>query len=132
MTTAAPATGTTMEVRRIQPDHLDLCHDPSLMDACARNPPATGQDVPEPGPSPVGTGGSTDTGDITRAMPAIHPAIGVPGAQGMPHTRQFAEEVSGAAGDEAALDGAPAMAWTGLDLAADPQWRTRCVASRHG
>ncbi|MFF1586799.1 hypothetical protein ACFVY0_01625 [Streptomyces sp. NPDC058286] len=40
---------------------------------------------------------------------------------------QFAEEVSGAAGDEAV-----AMVWTGVDLAADPQWRTRCVASRHG
>ncbi|MFF1395038.1 hypothetical protein ACFVZD_14625 [Streptomyces sp. NPDC058287] len=45
---------------------------------------------------------------------------------------QFAEEVSGAAGDEAVLDGALAMAWTGVDLAADPQWRTRCAASRHG
>ncbi|MFE5023833.1 hypothetical protein ACFRAO_11080 [Streptomyces sp. NPDC056656] len=41
-------------------------------------------------------------------------------------------EVSGSAGDEAVLDGAPAMAWTGLDLAAAPQWRTRCVDSRRG
>ncbi|MGW6144995.1 hypothetical protein ACWFRM_18260 [Streptomyces sp. NPDC055144] len=65
-------------------------------------------------------------------MPAIHPAIGVLGAQRMPHTRRFAEEVFGADGDEAVLDGAPAMARSGLDLAADPQWRTRCVASRHG
>lgn len=76
--------------------------------------------------------GSTDMGNITHAMSLSHPAIGVPGAQGMPHTRQFAEEVSGAAGDEMVLDGALAMAWTGLDLAADPQWRTRCAASRHG
>ncbi|MGW6399734.1 hypothetical protein [Streptomyces sp. NPDC055134] len=65
-------------------------------------------------------------------MPAIHPTIGVLGVQGMPHTRQFAEEVSGPGGDEAVPDGAPAMAWTGLDLAADPQWRMRCVTSRHG
>ncbi|MFB6851555.1 MULTISPECIES: hypothetical protein [unclassified Streptomyces] len=76
--------------------------------------------------------GSTDMGNITHAMSLSHPAIGVPGTQGMPHTRQFAEEVSGAAGDEMVLDGALAMAWTGLDLAADPQWRTRCAASRHG
>ncbi|MFF1357786.1 M20 family metallopeptidase [Streptomyces sp. NPDC058297] len=129
---AALATGTTMEVRRIQPDYLDLCHDPSLMDAYARNLRATGREVPEPGPSPVGTGGSTDMGNITHAMPAIHPAIGVLGAQGMPHTRQFAEEVSGSGADETVLDGALAMAWTGLDLAAAPQWRSRCVASRHG
>ncbi|MFB7708578.1 hypothetical protein [Streptomyces sp. NPDC056105] len=73
-----------------------------------------------------------DMGDITHAMPLSHPAIGVPGAQGMPHTRRFAEEVSGAAGDEAVLGSVLAMAWTGLDPAADPRWRTRRAASRHG
>ncbi|WP_329578441.1 hypothetical protein [Streptomyces sp. NBC_01361] len=119
-------------MRHIQPDHLHLCHDSSLMDAHARNLRATGREVPEPGPSPLGMGGSADRGNITHAMPASHPAIGVLGAQGMPCTRQFAEEVSGSAGDEALLDGALAMARTGLDLAVDPQWRTRCVASRRG
>ncbi|MEU6660031.1 M20 family metallopeptidase [Streptomyces sp. NPDC046821] len=128
---AALATGTTMEVRRIQPDYLDLCHDPSLMDAYARNLRATGREV-TPGQNAVGTGGSTDMGNVTHVMPAIHPMLGVLGAQGMPHTRQFAEEVSGAAGDAAVLDGALAMAWTGLDLAADPQWRSRCVTARLG
>ncbi|MFD3474703.1 hypothetical protein [Streptomyces sp. NPDC058695] len=125
-------TDAVSEARRVQPDHLHLCHDPSPMDACARNPRATGREVPEPGPSPVGTGGSTDLGNLTHAMPAIHPAIGVMGAQGMPRPRQFAEEVSGPAGDEAVLDGALAMVRTGLGLAIAPQWRTRCVASRRG
>ncbi|PJN10342.1 hypothetical protein CG723_18375 [Streptomyces sp. CB01635] len=102
------------------------------MDAYARNLRATGREVPEPGPSPVGTGGSTDRGNLTHALPAIHPAIGVLGAQDMPRTPQFAEEVSGSAGDEAVLDGALAMVRTGLDLAIAPERRTRCVASRQG
>lgn len=130
---AQTVTYAVSEVRRIQPHHLDLCHDPSLMGARARNLRATGREVPEPGcPSPVGTGGSTGMGNITHARPASHPTVGVLGAQGMPCTRQFAEEVSGSAGDEAVLDGALATARTGLDLAIDPQWRTRCVASRRG
>ncbi|WP_326777594.1 hypothetical protein [Streptomyces sp. NBC_01445] len=109
------------EVHRVQPDHLHLCHGPSLMAAYARNLRATGREVPEPGPSPVGTDGFTDMGDLTHALPAINPAIGVLGAQGMPRSRQFAEEVSGSAGDEAVLDGALTMARTGLGLAIAPQ-----------
>ncbi|MER7394527.1 amidohydrolase [Streptomyces sp. NPDC000151] len=127
---AALATGTTMEVRPIQPDYLDLRHDAALMAAYARNLGAAGREVPEPGTVPQSTGGSTDMGNITHALPAIHPAIGVLGSQGMPHTRQFAEETAGPAADEAVLDGALAMAWTGLDLAADAQWRAECVAGR--
>ncbi|MFJ8375371.1 M20 family metallopeptidase [Streptomyces sp. NPDC094461] len=129
---AALATGTTVEVRPIQPDYLDLRQDAALMASYARNLRATGREVPEPGPVPQGTGGSTDMGNVTRAMPAIHPGLGVLGALGMPHTRQFAEEVASSAGDDAVLDGALAMAWTGLDLASDATWRASCVTARHG
>ncbi|MFE3942067.1 M20 family metallopeptidase [Streptomyces sp. NPDC059118] len=129
---AALATGTTMEARPIQPDYLDLRQDAALMASYARNLRATGREVPEPGPVPQGTGGSTDMGNVTRAMPAIHPGLGVLGALGMPHTRRFAEEAASPAGDDAVLDGALAMAWTGLDLASDATWRVRCVTARHG
>ncbi|MER5502067.1 M20 family metallopeptidase [Streptomyces sp. NPDC002561] len=129
---AALATGTTVAVRQIQPDYLDLRHDPALMASYARNLRATGREVPEPGPVPQGTGGSTDMGNVTHALPAIHPGLGVLGAGGMPHTRQFAEETASPAADDAVLDGALAMAWTGLDLASDTEWRARCVTARHG
>lgn len=127
---AALATGTTMDIRPIQPDYLDLRHDPDLMESYARNLRAAGREVPEPGPVPRSSGGSTDMGNITYAMPAIHPALAVLGAQGKPHTRQFAEETASPAADDAVLDGALAMAWTGLDVAADAEWRARCVAER--
>ncbi|MEU2671997.1 amidohydrolase [Streptomyces sp. NPDC007164] len=129
---AALATGTTVDVRQIQPDYLDLRHDPALMTSYARNLRATGRVVPEPGPVPQGTGGSTDMGNVTHALPAIHPGLGVLGARGMPHTRQFAEETASPAADDAVVDGALAMAWTGLDLASDTEWRARCVTARHG
>ncbi|MFG3527179.1 amidohydrolase [Streptomyces sp. NPDC047917] len=129
---AALATGTTVAVRQIQPDYLDLRHDPALMASYAGNLRATGREVPEPGPVPQGTGGSTDMGNVTHALPAIHPGLGVLGAGGMPHTRQFAEETASPAADDAVLDGALAMAWTGLDLASDAEWRARCVTARHG
>ncbi|MFD7624186.1 peptidase dimerization domain-containing protein, partial [Streptomyces sp. NPDC059802] len=127
---AALATGTTMEMRPIQPDYLDLRQDAALMAAYARNLRATGREVPEPGPVPQGTGGSTDMGNVTHALPAVHPGLGVLGARGMPHTRQFAEEAASPAGDDAVLDGALAMAWTGLALATAAAWRPRCVSAR--
>ncbi|MDI3388429.1 amidohydrolase [Streptomyces sp. B-S-A8] len=127
---AALATRTTLDVRPVQPDYLELRHDPALMAAYARNLRATGRDVPEPGPVPHGTGASTDMGNVTHALPAIHPGLGIDGAQGTPHTRTFAEDAASPAADEAALTGALAMAWTGLDLAADPDWRARALAVR--
>ncbi|NBE53636.1 amidohydrolase [Streptomyces boluensis] len=127
---AALATGTTLDIRRIQPDYLELRHDTELMASYARNLRALGREVPEPGPVPRGTGASTDMGNVTHALPAIHPALGILGAQGTPHTREFAAETATPAADEAALAGALALAWTGLDLAADPEWRTRSLAAR--
>ncbi|MDI3419193.1 M20 family metallopeptidase [Streptomyces luteolus] len=127
---AALATGTTLDVRPTQPDYVELRHDPALMQAYARNLRAAGRDVPEPGPVPRGLGASTDMGNVAQALPAIHPGIGIDGAQGTPHTRQFAVDAASPAADEAALTGALAMAWTGLDLAADPDWRARALAAR--
>ena len=126
---AALATGTTLDVRPTAPDYADLRHDGWLMDTYRHNITATGR---TPLPQPAGTKpkASTDMGNVTHALPAIHPIIGVLGATGLPHTRDFAAETNTPAADQAVIDGAKAMAWTGIDLALHPERRTAYIA-RH-
>lgn len=130
---AALATGTTMEVRPSSPDYADLRHDAWLMDAYRRNITETGR-TPIVIPPSVKPLASTDMGNVTHALPAIHPSVGVRGAHAMPHTREFAAETNTPAADDAVIDAAKALAWTGIDLAREPAQRAAYLgkqAERH-
>jgi amidohydrolase len=64
--------------------------------------------------------GSTDCGNVSQALPTIHPYIrispdGVPG-----HSREFAEWAKSPLARAGMLAGAKALALTALDLVADP------------
>ncbi|MEC4020677.1 amidohydrolase [Streptomyces sp. H27-D2] len=120
---AAVATGCEVAFRPTQPDYLDLRNDPWLMGRYAEGLRSTGRTLPEPPAEPRRLGASTDMGNVTHALPSIHPGIGILGAEGAPHTREFAQWTATAAADDAVLAAARAMAWAGLDLAADPERR---------
>lgn len=68
-------------------------------------------------------GGSTDMGNLSHAVPSIHPMIAVLGATGVPHTIEFAADAGSLAGEQAALEGARGLAWTAIDAAANPESR---------
>ncbi|MEV0264427.1 amidohydrolase [Streptomyces sp. NPDC050617] len=125
---AAIATGCSVSFRPTQPDYLDLRNDPWLMDAYAEGLRAAGRTLPPS--APVRLGASTDMGNVTHALPAIHPSIGILGAEGSPHTREFARSTVGAAADDAVLAAARAMAWTGVAVAADAERRAHYLSVR--
>ncbi|MEU7042480.1 amidohydrolase [Streptomyces varsoviensis] len=127
---AAIATGCSVEIRPTQPDYLDLRNDPWLMAAYAEGLRAAGRTVAEPPAQPVRLGASTDMGNVTQALPAIHPSIGILGAEGWPHTPEFARWTVGAAADDAVLAAARAMAWTGVAVAADAERRAHYLSVR--
>ncbi|MFT2014733.1 amidohydrolase [Streptomyces sp. 796.1] len=127
---AALATGCTVTIEPTQPDYLDLCNDGWLMARYADGLRAAGRTPAEPAGPPRRIGASTDMGNVTRALPAIHPHVGIEGAECTPHTREFAEWTGGAAADAAALAAARAMAWAGVALAADDQRRAHYLALR--
>ena len=56
-------------------------------------------------------------------MPAIHPSIVVRGAESGPHTPGFAAAAASSGGDDAAIDGATALALTVAEVASDPDAR---------
>ena len=59
---------------------------------------------------------STDMGNVSQIVPAIHPYIGV-GGDASNHQPEFAEACVGRAAEQALRDGATALAWTALDVA---------------
>ncbi|KAF4407288.1 M20 family metallopeptidase [Streptomyces lycii] len=129
---AAVATGCEVSFRPTQPDYLDLRNDAWLMGAYEDGLRAVGREIPARPAEPRRLGASTDMGNVTQALPAIHPGIGILGAQGSPHTREFADWTGTAAADDAVLAAARAMAHAGVALAADPERRAHYRALRSG
>lgn len=60
--------------------------------------------------------GSMDIGNISNAVPAIHPYLTIEGGPKMLHTKEFAAAAGEAWGDQLAILGAQALALTGLQL----------------
>ena len=72
---------------------------------------------------------STDMGNVSQRISAIHPYIGIDSLPAVNHQPEFAEAAISAAADRAALDGACALALTLLDSAIDPATRQRLLGS---
>lgn len=105
--------------------HLD--HDLELAAAYQQNAERLGRRFPTPGgPSPA-TPVSTDMGNVSLALPSIHPAIGIESLPAVNHQPEFTEACATPAADQALYDGAVAMAWTMLDMAETPSLRARLL-----
>lgn len=72
---------------------------------------------------------STDMGNVSQRIPAIHPYVGIDSLPAVNHQREFAAAAISAAADKAAVDGARALALTLLDAAADAATRRRLLES---
>ncbi|MBB5933560.1 amidohydrolase [Streptomyces zagrosensis] len=128
---AALATGCAVAIEPTQPDYLDVRNDAWLMARYADGlREAAGRSVPEPAGEPRRLGASTDMGNVSHALPAIHPHLGIIGSHGTPHTREFADWTGGEAADDAVLAAARAMAWAGIALATDEERRAHYLALR--
>jgi metal-dependent amidase/aminoacylase/carboxypeptidase family protein len=76
--------------------------------------------------------GSTDMGNVSLALPSIHPTIGIDALPAVNHQPEFTAKCATPAADQAVVDGAVAMAWTAIDAAADPALRERLLARPGG
>ncbi|MBG0567107.1 amidohydrolase [Actinoplanes aureus] len=125
----ALATGATVGFRRTEPDYLDLRNDPWLIERYASHLPGFGRTAAH---LPPGSGSaSTDMGNISHALPAIHPMIAMHGVAAMPHTHEFAAYAVTPAAGESLVHAAKLLARTGLDLARDPGRRAEYVDRHH-
>ena len=114
----ATASGCTMSHRWNDPPFLDMIDNAPLLDLYCANAFEVGRVVAEPNPMSV-VAGSTDMGNVSYVVPAIHPMIKVAPAGCSIHTPDFAIHARSEAGDRAVIDGALSMALTMVDLWAD-------------
>ena len=73
-------------------------------------------------------GGSTDMANISLALPAIHPMLGIDSLPAVNHQPEFTAACITPAADKALMDGAVGMAWTTIDLATSDVERERLIS----
>ncbi len=118
---AATATGCSYSVTPVDPVYEPLIQYPFLADRFDAALEHRGRVI-----TPIHRaqgGGSTDMGNVSQVVPAIHPIIGVMGSTSAPHTADFARDAVTPAADDAIVDGAYALAAAVVDLATDPDAR---------
>jgi amidohydrolase len=69
--------------------------------------------------------GSTDMGNVSQVVPGIHPAVAIAPWDVPIHTEEFREYAKSDAGHAGLIDGAKALAMTGIDVLLDPGLRKR-------
>ena len=113
---AAGVVGATYKIWSNEPGNMDMVTNETLSDVFNRYYEEAGGGVMPKG----GSGGSTDMGDVSHVVPAIHPWIGLDCPELNLHSKEFADATITPAGDRAVELGARALALTGLDVLTDP------------
>lgn len=121
----ALATGASLEIAEDHEPYAEMHHDRELAAVYRRNAEALGRDFDE---RPDRGAGSTDMGNVSLALPSIHPTIGIDALPAVNHQPEFTAKCVTPAADRAVVDGAVAMAWTAIDATADERLRARLLA----
>jgi amidohydrolase len=122
----ALATGASLQLSEDHEPYAEMHHDHDLSALYRRNAEALGRSFPV-----VDRGaGSTDMGNVSLALPSIHPTIGIDALPAVNHQPEFTAKCATPSADQAVVDGAVAMAWTAIDAAADGPLRSRLLARR--
>jgi amidohydrolase len=120
----ALATGATLDVLPRHEPYAEMHHDSDIAAAYRRNAESLGRTF---GPFDPRATASTDMGNVSLAMPSIHPGIGIDSLPAINHQPEFAAHCVTPAADHALRDGALALAWTAIDCATDQAIRTRLL-----
>ncbi|MGW4591395.1 M20 family metallopeptidase [Amycolatopsis thermoflava] len=122
----AIASGTTVEYTSLPSIYREFRHDPDLASVFEENAKAIGRTFPD---YPDKMFGSTDMGNVSLRIPAIHPMLSfdLPPEDGN-HTAAFAVAAGGPEGDRFVRDAGLAMALTIADVARSQPIRARLMA----
>ena len=142
----ALATGCELEIEAEAPPYAEFRNDPDLLPLYRANAERLGRQFAPagadgadgadgPGGSGAGAAGrmnraSTDMGNVSLVVPAIHPYIGIGSLPAVNHQKEFAAHCVTAAADQALIDGAIGLAWTAADAARDEAIRGRLLTGR--
>jgi len=122
---AARAAGCTFEVEVLGPVYEGMMPNRTLAAVFQEKIEALGIVIDDP--DELRFIGSSDIGNVSRTVPAIHPELAICGFESMPHTTGFAEAARGEAGEAVMKKAACALALTGLSVLRDPGLRDKMV-----
>jgi len=114
----ALATGASVQIVGGEKPYAQMRHDTRMAELYRRNAEQIGRSFPNPEVWEHRPTASTDMGNVSLAVPSIHPMIGINSLPAVNHQPEFAAHCVSADADQALTDGALAMAWTAIDLAA--------------
>ncbi len=119
---AASATGATLNYEVIKPSYQSRKMNKAMGEAFTRNLEAIGEPMTD---LPEGSGGSSDIGNVSQVVPAIHPYISISDRSVAGHSKEFAEASVSDRGHDAMLNAAKALAMTAIDLYTDSEMMNR-------
>lgn len=122
---AAKMTGATVKYGRFENAYDDLLTNRTLSDLFTANLRAAGEEEIQPATGGVG---SIDMGNVSHAVPAIHPWVGVGDPSLIIHSREFADHTVTDAGRSAIKKGAYALAATAYDVITSEKNREKIKA----
>lgn len=114
----ALGTGCLLDIELESAPYSEFRTDDELLDLFVANAAALGRDMtvePPDGAAAMKTA-STDMGNVSQLVRAIHPYLGIGSLPAVNHQREFADAAVGPAAETALREGATALAWTTLDL----------------
>jgi amidohydrolase len=121
----AIATGSTLKILGGTKPYAEMHHDGEIASIYKQNAEAAGRKFPDLGALLERATGSTDMGNVSLAMPSIHPMVGIDSLPAVNHQPEFTAHCITESANKALVDGALAMAWTAIDLASNPAISTR-------
>jgi len=125
----AEATGARLTLTWAEVDYLDVAYNEPVALSFRANLERLDRRFTELDALPPNLAGSTDMGNVSHEVPAIHPLIAAAPPHVSIHHREFTTHAGGELGDRAALDGAKALAMTALDWWLDDALRERARAA---
>ena len=114
----ALASGAEYEIRPAGDDYSDMWTNPPLAAAYQANFEQLGRHVIEAPAEHIS--GSTDMGNVSKLLPSIHPMVAIAPPRVALHTQEFARCAASEDGERGLMDGAKALAMTGIDVLCTP------------
>lgn len=124
----AIATGAKLAIAGGDKPYAEMRHDDAIASFYRKNSETLGRPFPNLGEWETRPTGSTDMGNVSLALPAIHPMIGINSLPAVNHQLEFTAHCITPDADKALRDGALSMAWTCIDMALDRNVRERLMA----
>jgi amidohydrolase len=119
------ATGAKVVITGGDKPYAEMHHDGAMAEIYRANSAALGRQYPENSEWEIRPTGSTDMGNVSRAIPSIHPMIGINSLPAVNHQPEFTAHCVTEDADKAMIDGALTMAWTCIDMASNADLRKR-------